>query len=151
MGSQEPARSWPKKGRGSAPAPLDVLLRDHDTPGDEGGLFRLLVFGAPVSADDEAALRAEDDRGTIVYDGPAVKDHPLQIDTTQLADGEHKLLLAACNPNVAGGFTQCGVLVIRFVVDNVDITLQPGESLTIECATGITATTTPTRAEVTCG
>jgi Bacterial TSP3 repeat len=49
------------------------------------------------------------------------------IDTTRLADGEHRLLVGSCNVNIAVGGTvngqvqrgdNCGTLVVRFMVDN---------------------------------
>ncbi len=90
--------------------------------------------------------------GTIVYDGPAQFDLPLSIDTTVLANGMHKLLLASCNPNVSGGLTQCGVLVVPFEVQNAPpattttttpptvIQLSPGEQLIVRCDTVLTGT-----------
>ena len=49
---------------------LDVRLNGAaDTAGDEGELFRRLLGGEALSAEDKAAIRAEDDTGTITVDG----------------------------------------------------------------------------------
>lgn len=101
------------------------------------------------------------DIGTVIYDGPADKNVPLSIDTTTLANGEHKLLLSACNPEVTPpdgeppSLTNCGVLVVPFLVDNgpppVVVDLEPGQSAVVNCSTTLTGTISENRADLTCG
>lgn len=90
----------------------------------------------------DPALHADPaDLGTVIYDGPSGV-HTLEIDTTQLDDGEHKLLLAACNPEVAQDLTNCGILVVRFLVKNgptpVVVDLEPGQAAVVNCPTMLT-------------
>ena len=51
---------------------LDSMLNTVDTQGDEGEMFRRLLGGETLSASESAAIRAEDDTGTIVVDGKTV-------------------------------------------------------------------------------
>ena len=51
---------------------LDTRLNAADTVGDEGELFQRLLAGEKPSAEARAAMRADDDRGTIVVDGQRV-------------------------------------------------------------------------------
>lgn len=94
------------------------------------------------------------DMGTVVYDGPG-GDVALSIDTTQLSNGLHRLLLRSCNPNITGGFTNCGVLVVPFLVDNgpppVVVDLEPGQSAVINCSTTLTGTIGENEANLACG
>ena len=48
---------------------LDVRLVGEDTRGDEGELFRRLLGGEALTAIERAAIRAENDGGTITIDG----------------------------------------------------------------------------------
>ncbi len=48
---------------------LDTLLNGSDAVGDEGEIFRRLLFGEKLSATQLATIRAENDHGTIVVDG----------------------------------------------------------------------------------
>jgi hypothetical protein len=81
-------------------------------------------------------------KGTVVYEGPGYNPIPLpgqpssergnrllNIDTTRLTDGIHRLLLGSCNEDIPIGkpgtpietadrWTNCGTQVIRFLVDN---------------------------------
>ena len=52
---------------------LDATLNTADAAGDEGELFRRVLGGETLSRAELAAVRAEDDRGTIVIDGRAVE------------------------------------------------------------------------------
>lgn len=52
---------------------LDVRVNDSDTAGDEGEIFAQLLAGNELSAEELAALRAENDHGTIVVDGREVE------------------------------------------------------------------------------
>jgi len=51
---------------------LDTLLNTADTPGDEGALLAALLLGDGLTAEQVAALRAEDDRGVVQVQGLAV-------------------------------------------------------------------------------
>lgn len=51
---------------------LDRRLNAVETPGDEGAVFRILLLGGALSADDLRRLRAEDDWGTIEVEGRAI-------------------------------------------------------------------------------
>lgn len=52
---------------------LDAQLNVKDTVGDEGELFRRLLYGEPLSDRDIAAIRSENDHGLIVVDGKEVE------------------------------------------------------------------------------
>ena len=52
---------------------LDTLLNVEDTAGDEGEMFRRLLSGEQLSEDQLAAIRADNDHGTIVVDGKQVE------------------------------------------------------------------------------
>jgi len=56
-----------------AGAHLDAKLNTVDTQGDEGEMFRRLLAGEQLSAGQVAAIRADDDRGTITVDGKQVQ------------------------------------------------------------------------------
>ena len=60
------------------------------------------------------------DKGTVVYEAKTSNTgyhtQQLSIDTTQLSDGPHRLLIGSSNVGTAG--TNTGVLVIPFLVDN---------------------------------
>lgn len=87
--------------------------------------------------------------GTVIYDGPAGK-RQLSIDTLSLTDGKHRLLLVSCNPNFPGGFENCGVLVVPFLVANAAPTTTTEASTTTEVPTTTTeAPTTTTEAPTT--
>ena len=51
---------------------LDTLLNTADTPGDEGALLAAVLLGDGLTAEQVAALRAEDDRGMVQVQGLAV-------------------------------------------------------------------------------
>lgn len=55
-----------------AGAHLDKLLNKTDAKGDEGEMFRRLMSGEKLSAADVAAIRSENDHGTITVDGKQV-------------------------------------------------------------------------------
>lgn len=55
-----------------AGAHLDTMLNTSDAIGDEGEMFRRLMGGENLSATDVAAIRAENDHGTIKVDGKEV-------------------------------------------------------------------------------
>lgn len=52
---------------------LDARLNSVDTAGDEGDVFARLVSGEDLSAADLAAMRADDDHGTIIVDGKEIE------------------------------------------------------------------------------
>ena len=52
---------------------IDTRIRTSDAPGDEGELFRRLLHGESMTKSEEAAIRREDDHGTIVVDGKQVE------------------------------------------------------------------------------
>lgn len=65
----------------------------------------------------DPALHADPpSHGLMVYDGPP-GDRTLQIDTTSLANGSHRLLLVGCTQH-STGIKQCGVQVVPFIVEN---------------------------------
>lgn len=55
-----------------AGAHLDTMLNATDTLGDEGEMFRRLMGGEKLSAQDVAQIKADDDRGTITVDGKQI-------------------------------------------------------------------------------
>jgi hypothetical protein len=57
------------------------------------------------------------DQGVVVYDG-AGGPQELSIDTTLLGNGQHRLLLSACDTTRPDGIENCGVLVVPFLVAN---------------------------------
>lgn len=96
--------------------------------------------------------------GWEVYNNPTFGGNQfvnLSIDTTQLTNGPHRMLLISCNPNANGGsgITNCGVLVVSFVVDNfipADVTLEPGQTYIVDCPTTLSGTIGANRAELAC-
>jgi hypothetical protein len=56
-----------------AGAHLDAKLNTVDTQGDEGEMFRRVLSGEQLSAQAIAAIRADDDHGTITVDGKQVQ------------------------------------------------------------------------------
>ena len=52
---------------------LDAKLNTSDSTGDEGELFRRLLGGEQLSDPQIAAIRADDDHGTIIVDGKEVQ------------------------------------------------------------------------------
>ncbi len=52
---------------------IDTFVKDVDTAGDEGEMFRRLVAGEKLSEAQKASIRAENDRGTITVDGKTVE------------------------------------------------------------------------------
>jgi hypothetical protein len=52
---------------------VDARLNQSDSPGDEGAIFSALVRGETLSAQELAALRAEDDTATVTLDGQVVE------------------------------------------------------------------------------
>lgn len=52
---------------------LDAKLNTSDTQGDEGEMFRRILSGEQLSGDQIAAIRSDNDRGTIVVDGKRVE------------------------------------------------------------------------------
>lgn len=52
---------------------LDARVNLVDAEGDEGAIFSALVEGRPVSVEELAALKAENDHGTIVINGETVQ------------------------------------------------------------------------------
>ena len=52
---------------------IDTLVNGSDTAGDEGELFRRVLSGESLSANEIAAMRAENDHGTIVVNGKTVE------------------------------------------------------------------------------
>ncbi len=51
---------------------LDFLLKEEDTPGDEGQLFSALIRGESLSPEALTLIQAEDDSATIIIDGEEV-------------------------------------------------------------------------------
>lgn len=76
--------------------------------------------------------------GIVIYDGPGGR-RQLSIDTLSLTDGKHRLLLVSCNPSFPGGFENCGVLVVPFLVANAAPTTTTTEPPTT--TTGSSTTT----------
>jgi hypothetical protein len=56
-----------------AGAHLDAKLNTVDTQGDEGEMFRRVLSGEQLSAHEIAAIRNDDDHGTITVDGKQVQ------------------------------------------------------------------------------
>jgi hypothetical protein len=56
-----------------AGAHLDAKLNKVDTQGDEGEMFRRVLSGENLSAQEIGAIRADDDHGTITVDGKKVE------------------------------------------------------------------------------
>jgi hypothetical protein len=52
---------------------LDAMLNTSDSAGDEGEMFRRLMSGERLTSGEMAAIRAENDHGTIVVDGKQVE------------------------------------------------------------------------------
>src|SRR5262249_41007530 len=52
---------------------LDAKLNTSDTQGDEGEMFRRVLSGEQLSAQQLAAIRNENDKGTITVDGKKVE------------------------------------------------------------------------------
>jgi hypothetical protein len=52
---------------------LDAKLNTSDTQGDEGEMFRRVLAGEQLGAQQVAAIRNENDKGTIVVDGKRVE------------------------------------------------------------------------------
>ena len=50
---------------------LDTVLKTRDTKGDEGEMFRRLLYGEKLSAAERRAIRNENDKGVIYVDGKA--------------------------------------------------------------------------------
>ena len=48
---------------------IDTKVNKNDAAGDEGELFRRILSGEHLTADTVAAIKAENDHGTIVVDG----------------------------------------------------------------------------------
>jgi hypothetical protein len=59
------------------------------------------------------------DRGKVQLDQTGAFRGPISIDTTQLANGPHKLVVASSADDQNRGSTQSGVMVIPFTVDNL--------------------------------
>jgi hypothetical protein len=59
------------------------------------------------------------DRGRVQLDQSGAFDGPIAIDTTQLANGPHKLVVVSSADHTDRGSTQSGVMTIPFTVDNV--------------------------------
>jgi hypothetical protein len=59
------------------------------------------------------------DRGKVQLDQPGAFRGPIAIDTTQLANGPHKLVVVSSAGHPDSGSTQSGVLAIPFTVDNL--------------------------------
>ena len=59
------------------------------------------------------------DRGKVQLDQTGAFRGPIAVDTTQLANGPHKLVVASSADNPNRGSTQSGVMVIPFTVDNL--------------------------------
>lgn len=119
------------------------------------------------------------DRGLVVHEGDGSKQ-TLSIDTTELSDGIHRLTLISCDERPSGT-DNCGVLVVRFLVDNAvpptttepssttteattttesvttttvvpaDVTLTPGQSYIVDCPTVLDMNHSSNRAELMCG
>lgn len=51
---------------------IDQLLNSNDASGDEGAVFALALMGAPISVNELALLRSENDTGSIDIDGVPV-------------------------------------------------------------------------------
>lgn len=52
---------------------IDTFVKDADTVGDEGEMFRRFMAGEKLSAAQKQAIRAENDKGTIQVDGRTVE------------------------------------------------------------------------------
>src|SRR5262249_8666015 len=52
---------------------LDTKLNKTDTPGDEGEMFRRLLHGEKLTAEQKAEIRADDDHGVIYVNGKATE------------------------------------------------------------------------------
>lgn len=74
------------------------------------------VYGEGLALIDPRLHAVPTDLGTVVYDGPGGV-RQLSIDTTMLTNGQHRLLLASCDPR-PDGVENCGVLVVPFLVGN---------------------------------
>lgn len=84
---------------------IDARVNATDTPGDEGAIFASLVLGQTLSASELSALRAENDSGSITFNG-----------TTTVVE------FAA---PIAGSITLDGSLADWTAADQIDKTLSP--------------------------
>ena len=59
------------------------------------------------------------DSGKVQLDQTGAFRGPIAVDTTQLANGPHKLVVVSSADHSDRGSTQSGVMVIPFTVDNL--------------------------------
>jgi len=112
-------------GIAEADVPWDSTLRFRPI----SGVWRPLVFFEKDTgfAYVDPALHANPrNTGKVVYEGVGfgwgtAGRNRLAVDTTQLSDGVHRLLVGTCNANIVAGSDRgdhCGTQVVRFLVDN---------------------------------
>lgn len=78
---------------------IDVLLNSGDSLGDEGAIFSALVRGETLTAQELAALRAEDDSAIVTLDGQVVA---IEQDNIVGTDGNDTLNGTTGNDTIDG-------------------------------------------------